>query len=83
VGGSEVTFAELKKLLEAHGCAFHFNKKTQILTAARGVGAGYRRWSQHAHKGMKDTFDAYVLKVARRRLGLDGMPEQEFYAPLR
>jgi hypothetical protein len=77
----ELTYRELKRLLEAHGCTVVMTRR-QIVRVAIGSGATFRRWTQHAHKGVHDTFDRYTVAAARRRLGFAAMSDEEFYKPL-
>jgi hypothetical protein len=77
-----LSFNEVKKLFEGHGCFFEFNEKTKHLKVWRGSGNDYRHWTQHAHKGRKDHFERQVIATARRRLGFAEIADEEFYAPL-
>jgi hypothetical protein len=63
----ELTFKEMRRLFEGHGCVFLFNEKTQYLTITRGSGAEHRYWKVHAHRGQRDRFERQTVSAARRR----------------
>jgi hypothetical protein len=78
----ELSFHELRRLFEAHGCTVVFRSKSQMITITRASGLDHRYWSQHAHKGQRDSYNRHVVRAARRRLGFADMGDEEFYAPL-
>lgn len=77
----ELTFAELKKVFESHGCRFELNKRNYVKISL-GDGPTFRGWIQHAHKGAKDRFSKEVVARARRKLGFAEMVDDEFYRAL-
>jgi hypothetical protein len=77
----ELSFAELKRVLEAHGCTVELNRNN-YLKVTIGVGVDHRFWFQQAHKGRRDTFRPRIVREARRALGFESMGDEEFYAPL-
>ena len=77
----DLSVRDLIKLLRAHGCAVEMTP-AQYLKARRGSGPDHRHWTQHAHKGGKDSFDRRKVAAARRALGFGGLTDEEFYAPL-
>jgi hypothetical protein len=76
----ELSFSELRRIFEGHGCRFTF--ANGYIKVSRGSGPDYKHWTQHAHKGPKDRFGPYVVKLGRRGLGFAGMSDQEFYKPI-
>jgi len=73
---------EFIKLYEAHGCQVYVTKKNFVIVNRMQGSGPPRRFSQHAHKGLKDTFRRRIVRYSRRRLGFDTMPDEEFYSPL-
>ncbi len=69
------------KLFKAHGCSAGINSNN-IVVVSRTVAGGQRRFSQHAHKGVHDSFSNLIVRKCRRRMAFDTMPDDEFYAPL-
>lgn len=70
------------RLYEAHGCTVYMTKKQKIIVQ-RGLDDGtVIHWSQHAHKGLKDTFRRNIVRASRFRLRFHEMPDEEFYKPL-
>jgi hypothetical protein len=71
---------DLIKLYRGHGCAAFINANGIVIVER--TTPEYRRWSQHAHKGLRDTFERRVVARSRKRLGFGSMSDADFYGPL-
>lgn len=76
----ELRVADFIKLYQAHGCSSGINPNGYVVVERPTP--VYLRWSQHAHKGLRDSFDRRIVAASRRRLGFDEMPDADFYAPV-
>lgn len=81
MGDRTLSVPDFIKLYRAHGCEADINRNSFVIVVWR-QGAEYRRFSQHAHKGLRDKFGPFVVRRSRRHLGFDSMPDDRFYAPL-
>lgn len=72
--------SELIALYQAHGCSAGINPNNYVVV--KRPTPPFLHWTQHAHKGARDTFDKITVGRSRRKLGFDSMSDEEFYGPL-
>jgi hypothetical protein len=68
-------------LFQAHGCSAEL-AKNGFVKVWRRQGDLLLFFTQHAHKGAKDTFHRNVVRRARRQLGFADLSDADFYRPL-
>jgi hypothetical protein len=77
----DLRVSDFIRLYESLGCQAGINRN-QFVIVSRTLRGTFMRFSQHAHKGLKDTFHRNVVRRSRRSLGFTSMPDGEFYRAL-
>jgi hypothetical protein len=77
----DLKIPEFIRLYQAHGCTAYITAKQKVIVQ-RAFDGVVISWTQHAHKGIRDTFRRNTVRQSRFRLRFHEMPDDEFYAPL-